>query len=174
MKKIHIIAIATLAVLCATGAQAQSRNNADMRYYSEIGYSPVDVTGAGGNATPEAMRLVFGNEINKNLALEAMYTTTYSKDNRVGYDASIQSFGLLLKPKMALTDNTEIFARIGVMRASITASTSGSHTGTDSAYGLGIQTNFTKSVYGQLDYMNSYDRSGITAKGYSLSLGTRF
>jgi opacity protein-like surface antigen len=92
----------------------------------------------------------------------------------VGYDASIKGFGLFLKPKMALTENTEVFARAGVMRTEIIASPRGSHTGTDVAYGLGIQTNFTKSVYGQLDYMHSYDRDSVAAKGYTLSLGTRF
>jgi opacity protein-like surface antigen len=53
-------------------------------------------------------------------------------------------------------------------------STSGSHKGTDVAYGLGIQTNLTKSVYGQLDYMHMYDRDSVAAKGYTLSLGARF
>lgn len=174
MKKNRIIAIATLAVLCATGAQAQSRNASDNGYYGEIGYSPVDVSGPGGNAKPHAVRFLIGSELNKNLGLEAMYTTTMSKDSRLGYDAAVSNFGILLKPKMALTESTEVFARVGLMRADITASTSGSHTGTDIAYGLGIQTNFTKSVYGQFDYMHSYDRDSVAAKGYTLSLGTRF
>lgn len=174
MKKLQLIAITTLAVLCATGAQAQSRTSADNGYYAEIGYSPVDVSGAGGTATPDALRFLIGNELNKNLALEAFYMTTTSKDSRVGYNASISGFGMYLKPKMALSESTEVFARLGFMRADITASANGSHTGTDMAYGLGVQTNFTKSVYGQLDYMNSYDRSGISAKGYTLSLGTRY
>jgi opacity protein-like surface antigen len=174
MKKLHLIAIASLAVLCATGAQAQSRTAADNGYYGEIGYSPVDVSGVSGSATPLTLRFLVGNELNKNLALEGMYITTTSKDTRVGYDASIKGFGLFLKPKMALTENTEVFARAGVMRTEIIASPRGSHTGTDVAYGLGIQTNFTKSVYGQLDYMHSYDRDSVAAKGYTLSLGTRF
>jgi opacity protein-like surface antigen len=174
MKKLHLIAIATLAVLCATGAQAQSRTSADNGYYGEIGYSPVDVSGAGGTATPDALRFLIGNELNKNLGLEALYLTTTSKESRLGYNASVSGFGMFLKPKMALNESTEVFARVGFMRADITASANGSHTGTDVAYGLGVQTNFTKSVYGQFDYMNSYDRSGIAAKGYTLSLGTRF
>lgn len=174
MKKINLLAIATLAALCVTGAQAQSRTAADNGYYGEIGYSPVDVSGAGGSATPHTLRFLVGNELNKNLALEGLYITTTSKDARVGYDASIRGFGIFLKPKMALSENTEVFARAGVMRAEITAATGGAHTGTDIAYGLGIQTNFTKSVYGQLDYMQSYDRDSVAAKGYTLSLGTRF
>ena len=174
MKKFNLIAIATLAVLCVTGAQAQSRSSADIGYYGEIGYSPVDVSGAGGTATPTTVRFLIGNELNKNFGLEAMYITTTSKDTRTGYDASFNGFGVFLKPKMALTESTEVFTRAGIMRAEITAATGGSKTGTDIAYGLGIQTNFTKSVYGQLDYMHSYDSDSVSAKGYTLSLGARF
>lgn len=174
MKKNHLIAIATLAILSITGAHAQSRTSADNGYYGEIGYSPVDVSGAGGSSTPKAVRFLIGSDINKNLGIEALYSTTVSKDSRVGYDGSFSGLGIFLKPKMALGENTELFARAGFMRAEITASTGGSHTGTDMAYGLGIQTNFTKSVYGQLDYMHSYDRDSVAAKGYTLSIGTRF
>lgn len=174
MKKIHIIAAAALALLSFTSAQAQSRHAMENGYYGEFGYSAVGVSGTGGDARPDAMRLTFGNEMNKNLGVEAMYATTVAKDSRVGYDASFSSFGVFLKPKMALSNSTEIFARVGVLRADITASSGGSHTGTDMAYGLGIQTNFTSSVYGQLDYMHSYDRDSVAAKGYTLSLGARF
>ena len=48
-------------------------------------HSLVDVTGSGGKAQPSALRFVIGNEANKNLDLEAMYTTTTSKDSRLGY-----------------------------------------------------------------------------------------
>lgn len=80
MKKIHLVAIMALAVLSTTGVQAQSRTSADNGYYGEIGYSPVDVSGSGGNAKPHAVRFLIGNEINKSLGFEAMYTTTVSKD----------------------------------------------------------------------------------------------
>ena len=174
MKKIHIIATAALALLSITNVQAQSRNNMDNGYYGEVGYSPVDVSGTGGSATPHALRFVLGNEVNKNLGVEAMYSTNISKDSRQGYEASYSGFGVFLKPKIALSESTEMFARVGVLRADITASTNGSHTGTDFAYGLGIQTNLSKSMYGQLDYMHSYDRDSVAAKGYTLSLGMRF
>jgi hypothetical protein len=174
MTKIHSIAAAILAVACATGAQAQNRTAMDNGMYGEIGYSQVKVTGAGGTGKPDAVRFLIGSELQKGLALEAMYMTTISKDSRVGYDASVSAYGIFLKPKMALTDNTDVFARVGATRANITAATGGSHKGNDLAYGLGIQTNFSKSVYGQFDYMNTYERSGVAAKGYTLSLGTRF
>ena len=174
MKKMHTLAAAVLALACTTGVQAQNRTAMDNGMYGEVGYSQVKVTGAGGTGKPDALRVVVGSELHKGLALEAMYMTTISKDSRVGYDASVSAFGVFLKPKMALTDNTDVFVRVGATRADITAATGGSHTGNDLAYCLGIQTNFSKSVYGQFDYMNTYERSGVAAKGYTLSLGTRF
>ena len=174
MKKINVLAIATLAALCAVGAQAQNRTDMGNDFYAEVGYSQVKVSGAGGNAKPDAVRLLIGKDLSKNLGLEAMYTTTVSKDSRAGYDASVSNFGVFLKPKMALTDNTEIFARVGAMRADITAAPGASHKGNDMAFGVGIQTNFTQSVFGQLDYMNSYERSGVAAKGFTVSLGARY
>jgi mRNA deadenylase 3'-5' endonuclease subunit Ccr4 len=67
-----------------------------------------------------------------------------------------------------------VFARLGVTRSDITASAAGAHTGTDLSYGVGVQTNFTKTVYGQLDYMNYFDKDNISAKGFALSVGSRF
>lgn len=75
---------------------------------------------------------------------------------------------------MAISASTELFARAGFMRSDVTASSAGSHTGTDMAYGLGIQTNITKTMYGQVGYMNLRDSDGVSAKGYTLSIGTRF
>lgn len=174
MKKIRIIAITTLAAIFSVGAQAQSRTSMGGDYYGELGYSQIKVSGAGGNAEPEAVRYLMGSDINSNMALEAMYTSTVTKDTRVGYEGSVSYFGVFLKPKMALTDSTEVFARVGAVRADITAAAGDSHKGNDLAYGLGIQTKFTQSLYGQLDYMNAYERKGITAKGYTVSLGLRF
>lgn len=132
------------------------------------------MSGTGGSATPHAVRFVIGGALNKNVDIDAIYSTTVSKDSQPGYDASFSGFGVFLKPKMAVTSSTDVFARVGLLRADITGSKNGSHTGTDFAYGLGIQTQFTPSMYGQLDYMHSYDRDSVAANGFTLSLGTRF
>jgi mRNA deadenylase 3'-5' endonuclease subunit Ccr4 len=75
---------------------------------------------------------------------------------------------------MALTQDTLVFARLGVTRSDFTASAAGSRTGTDYSYGVGVQTNFTKTLYGQLDYMNYFDKDNASAKGFALSIGSRF
>lgn len=174
MKIFHHTLITALMLTSAAMANAQGLRSMGSGYYAEIGYSPTELNGAGGGSKPDALRFLVGYEINPNLDVEALYTTTVTKESRVGYDASISAFGLLLKPKLALTTSTDIFARVGAIRADITASASGARTGTDFAYGLGIQTKFSDSMHGQLDYMHSYDRDNVSAKGYTVSIGKRF
>jgi hypothetical protein len=37
-----------------------------------------------------------------------------------------------------------------------------------------LQAQFTKDVYGQVDYMNYDKQDGVTGKGFTFSVGTRF
>ena len=143
--------------------------------YGEIGLTPVHVKSEAGDVShPQAMRFLIGTDLHENLALEALYVATYSKDSRPGFDAKATHYGLMLKPQYSITNETIAFARVGVAHANFTASSAGSRTGTDLAYGVGLQTNFSKSVYGQIDYMNYYDKEGQSSKAYTLSVGTRF
>lgn len=174
MKTLHRTLIATTVFASCAVANAQSQRSMDNGYYAEVGFSPIELYGAGGGSNPDALRFLVGHDISPNLGVEAIYTTTVTKESRVGYDASMSAFGLLLKPKLALTPDTEIFARVGAIRADITASANGARTGTDFAYGLGIQTKFSDSMHVQLDYMHSYDRDTVSAKGYTVSIGKRF
>jgi opacity protein-like surface antigen len=175
MKTTYFVALTLLATLMGTGVQAQSRVMSDAGYYGEIAYTPIDVNdGLAGTSTPQAARFIVGKDLDANWAVEGMYTATASKDHRDGFNATINNYGIHIKPKVALTPDTLVFARVGVTRSDITASTGGARTGTDLSYGIGLQTNFTKSVYGQLDYMTYFDKDNTTAKGFSLSVGTRF
>ncbi len=169
------LAFSLLATLLACSAQAQSRPSSDTGYYGEVGYAPIVVkSDAGGSATPKAGRFIVGKDLNANLAVEGFFMTTMTKETRVGFDGTTSNYGIALKPKMALTASTDVFARVGWAYSDITASAAGSRTGTDAIYGLGIQSYITPSVYAQLDYMSYFQKDGITAKGYTVSIGTRF
>lgn len=174
MNTLHRTLIAAIILASTALANAQSQNAMGNGYYGEIGYSPLKLNGAGGGSRPDALRLLIGYDVNPNLGVEALYTSTVAKESRVGYDASMNAFGLLLKPKLALSPSTEMFARVGAMRAEITASAQGARTGTDFAYGLGIQTKLSDTMHLQLDYMHFYDRDNVSAKGYTVSIGKRF
>lgn len=175
MKTTHRLTACLLMSSVALLANAQSRLPAGESNYIEFGLVPVHVKSETGDVShPQAARLTIGGELHPNWAVEGFYLTAYSKDTRPGFDATATHYGATLKPKVAMTENTEFFARFGWAHSNITVSDAGSRTGSDFIYGLGFQTYFTKSVYGQLDYMNYYDKDGISSKAYSLSVGTRF
>lgn len=161
-----VLAISTFALFNAAHAQD---------YYGEIGLTPIHLKSEVGDIShPQTIRFLFGMDVHENLAVEALYLTTYSKDSRPGFDAKSTHYGVVLKPKYAITSETIAFARFGVAHANFTASSEGSRTGLDLTYGVGLQTNLSKSLYGQIDYMNYYDKNGQSSKGYTLSVGTRF
>lgn len=172
----RLLAACILTTLGTTAAQAQtSIYPSDVGYYGEVAYTPIELKVDGGETSnPQAMRLIVGKEIHKNWAVEAMYITTVSKDNKTLFDGEITNYGIAIKPKVALTESTELFARVGLTHANITATTGSERTGADVSYGMGLQTKFTPAIYGQVDYMNYYHKDGIRAQGYGISLGYRF
>jgi hypothetical protein len=176
MKNSKFAWLALLAALAAGNASAQSMMH-DSDYYGEIGYTPLNIDGAGVTYKPDVARFVIGKDLNSNLSIEGMYSTTVSKDSYNGSTVSYSGYGLYLKPKMEVTNDTEVFARVGYARSEFKSSGAGFSSSTsdsDVSYGLGIQTKFTKEIYGQLDYMNYYSKDNVKAKGFNVSVGTRF
>lgn len=176
MKNSKHALVAVLAVLAAGTASAQSKAN-DSGYYGEVGYTPISIGDSDVTLKPKLARFIVGKEINENLSVEGMYSTTISKDSQQGVDVSFSGYGIFLKPKMEVTKDTEVFGRLGWFKSELKGTWNGgsaSSNGSDVSYGLGVQTKFTKDVYGQIDYMNYYNKDGVTNKGFTLSVGTRF
>ena len=118
-----------------------------------------------------------GKEINKGLAVEGTYAFTASNDsaavNGTKYTGKASLFGAYLKPKFEIAQDVEVFARVGALHTKYEDEGS-SFSKTKLSYGIGVQTQFTKDVYGQVDYMNYYKQDGMTGKGFTISVGTRF
>lgn len=177
MKNSKHTLIALLTVLAAGTASAQSMSN--QGYYGEIGYTALKIKNDnnGFDVTPKLARFIIGKEIDKNLSVEGTYAFTASKDSAVvrgtNYTAEGTLFGAYLKPKMEIAKDVEIFARVGAIHSKYKDEGS-SVSKTKLAYGIGMQAQLTKDVYGQVDYMNYYKQDGITAKGFTVSVGTRF
>lgn len=176
MKNSRLIVVSLFATLGVSSLQAQTTwYPSHVGYYAELGYSDLDLkVNAGETSTPKIVRVTVGKELHKYLAIEGMYATTASRDGKATYSGEYTGYGLMLKPKMALTDSTELFARLGWSRSDITASAAGATTGSDVLSGAGIQTKFTPTVYGQIDYTNYFHRSGVKAQGWGISLGMNF
>ncbi len=173
MKNSQNALVALLAVLSTGVVSAQSMSN--QGYYGEVGYTALNIKNDnnGFDATPKLARVTFGKEIDKNLSVEGSYGFTVSKDSSLNYTAEATAFGVSLKPKMEIAKDVEAFARIGALHTKY-EDESGSISKTKLAYGIGMQAQFTKDVYGQVDYMNYYKQDGLSAKGFTISVGTRF
>lgn len=169
MKTINRVLASLILVATAGMASAQT---AAKDFYVEGGLLGLEVKNNNINysATPMLARFLVGKEINQNLAVEGMTGFTVSKDDNL----SGTTFGAYFKPKMEVSKDVEMFARIGVARTKL-KDDSASETVTKVAYGFGAQVQFTKDVYGQVDYMHygKYEE-GATARGLTFSVGTRF
>jgi opacity protein-like surface antigen len=180
MKNSKNALVALAAVLAANAAFAQSMfKNSD--FYSEVGYSAIKFDDGYTTATPKLVRFVVGTSINANFDVEGAVALTGSKgdlkDSTENGKLSAKHIGFYAKPKMEIVKDTEVFGRIGISHTSWKANNSvgeRSDSFTKLAYGIGIQTQFTKDVYGQVDYMDSGKKDGVSAKGLTVSIGTRF
>lgn len=84
--------------------------------------------------------------------------------------------GLYAVPKMKF-GNAEVFARLGAIKAEAKASAMGmsvTESGTDFSYGAGARFTFSRSYYIGADWMQYYDKNGIDAHGWTISLGSWF
>lgn len=177
MKKFKYALLPLLAVLATGTALGQSLPNEG--YYGEVGYTSLNIKNDnnGFQIAPKLARLTFGKEINKVVAVEGIYAATVSKDSDtvggVKYTGKASMYGAYLKPKFEITQDVEAFARVGALHAKYEDEAS-QLSKTKVSYGIGMQARFTKDVYGQVDYMNYYKQDGFSAKGFTVSVGTRF
>ena len=180
MKKLKHIAMAMTALTIAGAAGAQTMT--DSGYYAEIGYTPLEIKFDNVKLKPNLVRLVVGKDVHENLAIEAMAATTIAKDTQsiqgTELKTSATAYGLYLKPKVALTKDTELFMRLGYVNTQLKFEGSSSSFLTESdssaSYGIGITTKFSKDVYGGLDYVTYYSKDGTNISGLTASIGVRF
>ena len=164
-------------------ALAQNNKETSETLYAELGYAYVPFRDTGYDLGSFGVGLArFGVGVHKNIAIEGMAGTGISDASfyygRTLINTKVNSlYGVYLKPKFQVADSAELFARVGYAHVNVTASYGyGTYTawGGSLSYGLGAQVSFTKTVYGALDWMSYYDKSGTTGKGPSVSVGVKF
>jgi hypothetical protein len=172
MKHNYFLGLVLGGLLISSGVQAQDPTNklGDSRLYGEVGYIPLTVKFANGTyIEPELLNLKFGMTLNKNLSIEGMAATTIEKNR----NADIDLLGVFIKPKIALSENTEVFALTGLTHLRAGGTAYGSST--RGSLGAGIQTKFNQRQYLQLNYMRYATGKGReVVQGFNLSLGTSF
>ncbi len=171
----------SLVLLSCAAAQAQ--------WYGEIGVSPLSVKGTvEGNtlkANPTMIGLLAGYDFHPNLAVEAMAGTNIDADairlngtEVPGTSLKVnRAYGVFIKPKVMLTPQLELFARLGAIENKTTGrvgNLSITDTDHDWAHGLGLNYHFDKTTYGGLSYTQFYDKQNTRTRGATLSVGMKF
>jgi opacity protein-like surface antigen len=170
------------AVTASTAVSAQT--------YGEIGYTAStykeNVDGDVVKASPAAIRGILGLELNPNLAVEGMVASGLG-DSSVKFNGQTISsikltinsvIGLYLKPKAKLNDNLEIFARVGMVQAkgTITSTGYGTDSGSDSgfSYGAGLSYALNPTTSLNVDYMSYLNKAGAQLNGITFGVGFKF
>jgi len=182
--KSHIVAL-SVALAC-TGAFAQSKAKNDSAYI-ELGYNSgqYNITELPGLSNANHLLITLGKNMSQNYALEGVYANGMSDatTTSVGTTVNVRlasSYGLYVKPKLAISDSIEMFARVGYFNfkanSTVPASpaSNDSASGTSLSYGLGASMKIVNNIYGNLDWMQMYKKDGIDIKGMGLSVGYKF
>ena len=152
------------SVLLTFGANAQNVGD----FYGEVAYtssSAEDVSSDNfGTFKPSSVSIGVGNVVAENLAVEGYIIQGASSDTRTisGIDVNLAiktSYGFAIRPFINVTDDLELFGRLGVMRVKsrATASASGVSSSateiqTHSMYGLGAAYKLSDKVKLTADY----------------------
>lgn len=179
--KTHLpLALLALSFMGSVHAQGVQMGSG---YYGEVGYLGLQFKNEDTKITPKLMRFVIGKELAPNLSIEAMAGVTVAKESwtrengRENGDFSGNTYGIYVKPKVEIAKDTEAFARLGIARTSWKDKGNGGvfdDAATKLAYGLGLQTKFTKDIYGQIDYMHYAKGDNWKAHGLTFSVGLHF
>lgn len=168
--------------------QSAHAQNADSKLYAEIGYTQLNVNITDGvdslKFSPVAFSGVLGYQLMPNVALEG-FLGLGADGGRVKYNGvktSIKgqvknALGVFVRPSFAVSDNLNLFARVGWVRSELELSTSSASLSlrdNDVAYGFGANFSLSKNSYVQASWMNYFKKDGFKADGFTVAYGHRF
>jgi hypothetical protein len=179
MKSISKSSLLALALFAAAGANAQTQGKTS-QFYGEAAVAPIRYEEAGYSFTPTAIRGILGYEAHPNFAFEGMFGFGVSEGSTQIRGANVtfsvdNTFGIYVRPKVALTPEFELFGRLGFARSGATLSVQGgsiSSSESDMSYGFGAALKLSPALALVGDYMSYYNKNGVNAKG--VGIGLRF
>jgi hypothetical protein len=190
MKK-YLLATAVISALVSASAfaadsNASSSSQGEEKAYAEFGVIALRTEESGFSANNAVGLLRVGYNFDKNFSGEVV--AGGGMNDASGYYGSTfvtfkvnSVYGAYLKAKTEVTPDLEIFARLGVLHVDVTATAANAYVSAwansydnSVSFGAGAQYNFSKTVYGQADYMSYYNKSGTSSNGPSVSLGYQF
>jgi opacity protein-like surface antigen len=183
MKTLKFASLAAIAVISAMSTFAHAAPMAPASKISgEIGYTETQLNAIGYKANPGVIRAVVAYDLTENLAVEGMAGLSASSANTTFNAAPISikvdnMYGVYLKPKAKIAPDLTVFGRVGwAASTTIISDASGSLSEKNDAlsYGLGINYNISKTMHVGMDYMSYLEKSGVTGRGLTASVGFKF
>jgi hypothetical protein len=171
MHKFFLVSSIMAAIFFAPQVQAQSSpSTSSDQYYADLGYMPLNVRFLNGiGVQPDMARLSLGWYAHQNLDVEVMGMSTIKRDKDIG----LTMLGLYLKPKYSISEESIVFAKIGVSKIHLYGR--GYGTSSRASYGVGMQKKFGESIYGQIDFTRyGVGESREAVQGFSVSIGKSF
>jgi hypothetical protein len=174
--------VASLFTVVSPGVMAQESASKETGYYAELGVTQVYFKQNDTQFNHMMADVKVGYNFSKNIAVEVMLGNNLNSAdtnyNGTNVNAKISSaYGGYGKFSLPVSDVFSLFVRLGVTDARLNSSSNlGSDwsSGFDFSYGGGAQFNFTKEVYGQIDYMSYYNKNNVSVAGPSISIGYKF
>jgi len=133
---------------------------------------------------PTVLTGIVGYEINPNVAVEGFLGLGTNKSPVTLDGASTDvtakistSYGVFIKPKVMVSNEVELFARLGYAQSKLKLSSSDAHqgdSGSSFAYGLGGNYYLNKQTYLTASYMSLYSKNGGNINGFNLGAGYKF
>ena len=186
MKKTFVSSLAAVAAFSFLGAAHAA--GAESPLYVELGYSKLSVKGSvpglAVKASPGAISGIAGYQLNENLSVEGLLAFgaggSEAKLNGVGTGVDIKvgtGVGFFTRASVNVSDDLQVFGRLGWQHSRLKFSDSTgseSDSGSDVAYGFGLNYNLSKSSYLQASWMSYYNKNNTKISGFGLSYGIRF
>ena len=186
MKSTSKALVSALFVVVAASSQAQTQS--ESKLYGEVGYAATHVKETDGSdiykAKPGVVTGIVGYQFHPNLSVEG-FLGLGAKSSELELNGAPTGFnvktkntlGVFLRPSVKVSDEVELFARLGYLHSKISvsdASGSVSTTGNSVAYGLGGNVYLSKNAYLQLNWTNYYKKDGVKIDGIGLAYGFKF
>lgn len=184
----HSVLRSLFAVTLVSAAAAAHAQATEPSLYGEIGYNSVSVTESGGGVSlkfkPDLLTGVIGYRLNPNLSVEGLLGFGIGDDeiklNGMGTGVKGEmgtTYGVFLRPSVAVSDSVELFGRVGFVRSALKLSGPGgsvSLSDTGLAYGIGANFNLSKTSYLQANWTSYYNDDGLKLQGIGVAWGMNF
>lgn len=179
-----VIAITAASVLMMLGTSAHAQAKSPL--YGEVGYTVLKITDDDVDVKPHAVRAIVGYDVHPNLAVEGMAAVGVKKDSlsfeAVNFDVKLQhAYGVFAKPKFNVTNDVEVFGRLGWVKSKVKATgslagitASASESDDDFAFGAGVNYRLNQSTHIGFDYIRYMDKDGAKVDGWTIGVGFRF